>query len=83
MTKPTTKPDLSFFNIKPTGNEPEEDYMISPGSERGAQWLKDNWDGPDLEKGVIPPLDAWVETKAEFDRLYKKAVADGLLVRPR
>ena len=69
---------------------PEEAWEISAGiaGDRGVLWITDNTDTtrlvPDdasLEEMSIPAGNVWIDTAAEFERLYTKALADGLAVQ--
>jgi len=68
--------DLSF---QASGN----DFLITAYSERGRQWLVDctNTITIEPEAGAgRPPVTVgkcWIETKAEFERLYARAAAVG------
>ncbi|HSV22125.1 MAG TPA: hypothetical protein VLJ17_03755 [Xanthobacteraceae bacterium] len=68
--------DLSF---QASGN----DFLITAYSERGRQWLVDYTNTitiePEADAGR-PPVTVgkcWIETKAEFERLYARAAAAG------
>jgi hypothetical protein len=71
--------DLSFIYAS------EADFLITAYSERGQQWLVDSTNTITIESETNagqPPImvgKCWIETKAEFERLYARAAVDGWL----
>jgi hypothetical protein len=65
----------------------EEDFLITSGSDRGDLWLVDNADttsaAPEADIDEVPIVvgNSWIKDRAEFERLYAKARADGLTVQ--
>jgi len=61
----------------------EADFLITAYSERGQQWLVDSACTisiePETNAGQPPIMvgRCWIETKAEFERLYARAAAVG------
>jgi hypothetical protein len=61
----------------------ETDFLITAYSERGQQWLVDSANTIIIESETNagqPPIivgKCWIESKAEFERLYAKAAAGG------
>jgi hypothetical protein len=59
----------------------ETDFLITAYSERGQQWLVDSANTIIIESETNagqPPIivgKCWIESKAEFERLYAKAAA--------
>ena len=71
--------DLSFIYAS------EADFLITAYSERGQQWLVDSTNTISIESETNagqPPImvgKCWIETKAEFERLYARAAGGGWL----
>jgi len=71
--------DLSFIYAS------EADFLITAYSERGQQWLVDSTNTISIESETNagqPPImvgKCWIETKAEFERLYARAAVGGWL----
>ena len=71
--------DLSFIYAS------EADFLITAYSERGQQWLVESTNTISIESETTagqPPITVgkcWIETKAEFERLYARATVGGWL----
>ena len=71
--------DLIFTYYAPDDDIPEEAFEITSNSDRGDLWLVSNADTTtEGDVDELPAGNFWVKTKNEFERLYAKAVADGL-----
>jgi hypothetical protein len=69
--------DLSFIYAS------EADFLVTAYSERGQQWLVDSTNTISIESETTagqPPImvgKCWIETQAEFERLFARAAAVG------
>jgi hypothetical protein len=83
---PNTNPvasDLTFIYYKPNKDIPEESFQITAYPDgRGEPWLWANTSarGPDNAEDGIPEGNCWINTRAQFEQLYTKALADGMTV---
>jgi len=63
--------DLSFHVLG-------DDFLITAHSERGQRWLVECTSTISIESdGEATAAKCWIETEAEFERLYAKAAALG------
>jgi hypothetical protein len=80
--------DLSFTYYEagtaPNGVALREEFLVTALTEEGGQWLDENIDNSRVSDAPPGPGEgrgnAWPKTRAEFDRLLKKAMDDGLCV---
>jgi len=76
--------DLIFTYYAPDDDIPEEAFEIASNSDRGGLWLASNTDTTtEGDVDELPAGNFWVKTKIEFERLYTKALTDGLVAEKK
>ena len=76
--------DLIFTYYGPDDDIPEEAFEITSNSDRGGLWLASNTDTTtEGDVDELPAGNFWVKTKIEFERLYTKALTDGLVAEKK